>query len=339
MFYSRPKVEPFGWDLVDYPTQNGSKHFDATTSDGRPVDFRFGGGWLSVEIGPPGSSPDGPGMKEVLSLPISPFGTMDIQPEQICDILGLTVNGNKIDSAGIATGARGFDWSGNSTYWESTHMMLPSDDPRIFVQKLRDAFPEGFLVQPEWGSHGQLRCRQVRFLMASDKIVALGIGPDQAMIEKTLSGEKISTEEFEATFAFCILFVHDEPILGDVTGGKYIHQNGAADLGLKYFTIDHRRYRISVQYPTRNQMARVRMKILMTLIDSYFCRGLRAVNLQTGAVIAENLIDDQDKRSYSIALRDRWLEDPSRYLFVGRTIPADEFGGEGGVYYGLRPNL
>src|ERR1035438_1801137 len=57
MFYSRPKVEPFGWDLIDLPTPNGSRHFDALTSDRRPVDFRFGGGWLSVEIGPVDAPP------------------------------------------------------------------------------------------------------------------------------------------------------------------------------------------------------------------------------------------------------------------------------------------
>ena len=28
MFYSRPNIEPLGWDLVDLPTPNGSKNFD-----------------------------------------------------------------------------------------------------------------------------------------------------------------------------------------------------------------------------------------------------------------------------------------------------------------------
>ena len=339
MFYSRPKVEPFGWDLTALPVPNGSKHFDAFTSDNRPVDFRFGGGWLSVEIGPAGALPDGPHMKEVLSIPISPFGTMDIEPEQICDILGLTVNGQKVDSAGIATGARGFDWSGRTTYWESTHLMQPSDDARVFVQKLCEAFPGGFLVQPEWGSHGKLRCRQIKFLMASDRMVALGIGPDNAMLQTMLSGEKISTEEFESTFAFRIDFVWDESMLGDVTGSKYIHNNGAAELSLNYFTVQHRRYRISVQYPTQDATAQSRMMTLLSIMEAYFCRGLHVVNLQTGAVIEEDLHDEEDKRSYSVALRDEWIEKPSRFLFVGKTIPGDEFAGEGGVFYGARPNL
>jgi hypothetical protein len=172
MFYSRPRVEALGWDLTDLPVPNGPKHFDAMTSDHRPVDFRFSGGWLTVERGPANALPDGPDMEEILSIPIAPFGTMDIQPEQICDILGLTANGLQIDSAGMVTGARGYDWSGRTTYWESTHLMQPTDDARIFVQKLRDTFPGSILVQPEWGSHGQLRCRKIRFLMASDELAS-----------------------------------------------------------------------------------------------------------------------------------------------------------------------
>jgi hypothetical protein len=337
MFYSRPQVEPFGWDLTALPAPNGSRHFDAFTSDNRPVDFRFGGGWLSVEIGPVNAPPDGPDMREVVSIRISPFGTMDIQPEQICEILGLTVNGRKIDSAGVPIGARGFDWSGRTTYWESTHLMLPSDDAGVFVQKLCEAFPASLLVQPEWGSHGEVRCRRVKFLMEPDRMVALGIGPDAALLEKMLSGEKISTEDFEDTFDFRIDFVRDEAIMGDVTGSNYVNSSGGSKLGLRYFTIQHRCYRIRVEYPTHNAIAKERMKTLLALIDVSFCRGLRVVDLQTGAVITENLRDDEDKRSYSVALRDEWRTQPDRYLFVGITIPGDQFAGAGGVYYGARP--
>jgi hypothetical protein len=337
VFYSRPRVDPFGWDLTDLPTPNGSRHFDAWTSDQRPVDFRFGGGWLSVEIGPANAPLDTLDMEEVLSIPISPFGIMDIQPEQICDILGLTVNGHSIDSAGIATGARGFDWSGRTTYWESAHLMQPQDDACAFVQKLSDAFCDSILIQPQWGSHGRLRCRQIKFLMTSDQHVALGIDPTGAAFAALMEGETISTEEFESAFAYRIDVSRADRPSDDITGARYIHANGAADLGLNYFTLQHRRYRISAQYPTEDADAQARTKTLLSLIDASFGRGLRVFNLQTGAVMTENLRDDTDEKSYSLALRDDWLADPNRYLFVGKTIPDDQFGGEGGVFYGARP--
>jgi hypothetical protein len=336
MFYSRPRVKPLGWDLIDLPTLNGCKHFDALTSDSRPVDFRFSGGWLTVERGPANAPPEA-AMEEVLSVQISPFGTMDIKPDQLCDILGLTVNGQKIDSAGMTIGARGYDWSGRTTYWTSSHLMQPDDDAEVFVRNLCDAFPGSILVQAAWGSHGQLRCRPIKFLMATDQVVALGLGADAALLQRLLAGGKISTEEFERTFAYRIDFVRSDDSYEDVAGSRYIRDNGAAGLGLEYFVIPHRRYRVQTQYPTEDAAAQAYTQTLLSRIEAYFCHGLEAVNLQTGAVIAQTLRDDDDRRSYSIALRDEWITKPSRYLFVGKTIPGDEFAGEGGVFYGVRP--
>jgi hypothetical protein len=336
MFYSRPNVDPLRWDLIELPVTNGSKHFDAFTSDNRPVDFRFSGGWLSVEIGPAGTPLESPEMKEVLAIPIAPFGTMDIEPEQICDILGLTVNGQRIDSAGMRTGARGFDWSGVTTYWESTHLMQPSDDARVFMQKLCDAFRGSILVQAEWGSHGQVRCRQVKFLMASDDNVSLCIGP-KGPARALLAGVKIAWEDFDSAFAYRVDFSRDDRPGDDVTGSRYIY-HGATELGIQYSTIQHGRYCLRTQFPTEDAEAQARTKTLLSVIEASFCRGLQVVNLQTGAVMTANLRDDADKRSYSLALRDEWLEKKERYLFVGMTVRGDEFDGEGGVFYGARPS-
>jgi hypothetical protein len=337
MFYSRPAIEPLGWDLTDWPTPNGTRYFDAFTSDQRPVSIRFGGGWLTVKRGPKNASLDCPDMEEILCVRIAPFGTMDIEPEQICDILGVTVNGNKIDSAGVRVRARGFDWSGRTTYWESTHLMQTEGDAREFVRRLCDAFPGSILVQPEWGSGGKSRCRQIKFLMASDKVAALGIGPDDALIQKMLNGQKISIEEFESTFAYRIDFTRDDWPTDDPTGARYIHDHGAEEHNLKYDVIHHRRYRIRAEYPTDDAEAQSRTKTLVANIDASFCRGLQGVNLQTGAVITENLEDGADKRSYSVALRDEWLTKPDRYLFVGQSVASDDFGWESGIPWGARP--
>lgn len=337
MFYSRPAIEPLGWDLTDWPAPDGSKNFDAFTSDQRPVGIRFSGGWLTVERGPRNAPLGCPDMEEILCLRIAPFGTMDIEPEQICDILGVTVNGHKIDSAGVRTGARGFDWSGRTTYWESTHLMQPEDDAREFVQRLCDAFPDSTLVQPEWGAGGKSRCRQIKFLMASDTVAALGIGPDGALMQRMLDGQKISIEEFESTFAYRIDFIRDDWPSDDPTGARYIREHGAGEHHLKYDVIHHRRYRIRAAYPTADPAAQSRTKTLVAAIDASFCRGLQVINLQTGAVITENLEDEADKRSYSVALREEWLTKPDRYLFVGRSVAGDDYGWESGIFWGARP--
>lgn len=337
MFYSRPKFAPLGWDLPDWPTARGTKHFDAITSDGRPVDFWFSGGWLTVSRGPAGASVDCPDMEEIVAAKIAPFGTMDIEPEQICDMLGITVNGHRIDSAGIRTGARGFDWSGRTTYWESTHLMQYRHDAREFVQKLCDAFPGSMLIQTEWDAHGRNRSRQIKFLMATDESAWLGVGPRPAAVEEMLAHEQ-GPEDGERAFDYSIGFFGDRLFGEDLTGARYVHKNGGAELNLNYDVVHHRRYRISVAYETADAQAQAYMQTLLSIIDASFCRGLEVVNLQTGAVMAEDLSDNADRWSYSLALRDEWRSKPERYLYVGRSVSGDDYGWEPGVFWGARPN-
>ncbi len=288
--------------------------------------------------GPVGASVDCPEMEEVLCVKIAPFGTMDIEQEQICDMLGITVNGNRIDSAGIRSAARGFDWSGRTTYWDSSHLMQYRNDAREFVEKLCGAFPGSMLIQTEYGAHGRSRSRHIKFLMASDEGASLGVDPKKEAVEEMLATE-LGFEEAEGAFAYSVGFFRDDGFFSDdPTGTRYIRQNGAAELGLKYDVVHHRRYRIRVTYETEDAGAQAYTKTLLSVIGAHFCRGLEVVNLQTGALMAEDLADGADRWSYSIRLRDEWREKPARYLYVSRSIQGDDYGWEPGTFWGVRPN-
>ena len=286
MFYSRPKIEPLGWDLLDLPIPNGSRNFDGLTSDGRYVDFRFSSGWLTVERGPAGSPPESD-METVLSMPISPFGVMDIYPEQLCDILGLTVKGRQVDLSRVSPRDRGFDWSGRTTYWHSTHLMLPRDDAEALTKEISQALPGSILVQPSWPTGPlKVRCRQIKFLMESDDMGMIGVGCDKARLERMLAAEEVPAAEFESVFAHKIEIVradHGE----DLTGRTHINSRGADKLGLDYDVLRHRRYRIRMQYLTEDTQAQSIIQKLLAIIDGHFCRGFQIVNLQTGAIIGE----------------------------------------------------
>lgn len=329
MFYSRPKIEPLGWDLVELPTPNGSRNFDAMTSDGRPIDFRFSSGWLTVERGQPGTSPDD-AMEEVLSLQIAPFGIMDIFPEQICDILGLTVDGEKLSLGQISLPSRGFDWSGRTTYWRSAHRMDWFDDVDTLTRTIVGTFPGSVLLQPSWGTALRVRCRQIKFLMNTDEMVSIGIGCDRARLEKMLEAETVSNEEFESIVVHRIDVIRADHFV-DVTGIKFIKSNGADKLDLNYSVPTQRRYRIETEFQTDDPQGQFIMKELLAIIDGFFCRGLQIVNLQTGAVIGQDLSDDEDTRSYSRTLRDWCLARPKGYLSV------DFRSGEEPAFIGYRP--
>jgi hypothetical protein len=329
VFYSRPKIEPLGWDLVGLPTPNGSRNFDAMTSDGRPVDFRFSGGWLTVERGQPGSSPDDQ-MEEVLSLQIAPFGITDIFPEDICDIVGLTVNGEKLVLEEISAPSPAFDWSGRTTYWRSAHRMDWFDDVDTLTRTLVRTFPGSVLLQPSWGTALRVRCRQIKFLMNTDEMVSIVIGCDPARLEKMLAEETVSNDEFHRIVVHRIDVIRSDHFV-DLTGIKFIKSNGADTLDLDYQVPTQRRYRIETEFQTNDPQGQFIMKELLAIIDRSFCRGLQVMNLQTGAVIGQDLTDEEDTRSYSRTLRDWCLARPKGYLSV------DFRRGKEPAFIGYRP--
>jgi hypothetical protein len=334
MFYSRPNIEPLGWDLLDLPTPSGSKNFDGLTSDNRPVDFRFSGGWLSAARGQVGASADAD-LEEVLSARISPFGTMDITAEQVCDILGITVRGEKVDAPARAMGARGFDWSGRTTYWQSTHRMYPQWDAEPFIHKLCQAFPGSVLIQPSWyAGPYKLRCRQIRFLMDTDAYVVLGIGYDQTRLRGMLESDEVPIPEFESLFEFSIEFSRADSPFTDISGNSYVKQRGADQPDLDYWVINHRQYRIRTEFKTADSRSHAIMRELLSIIDGYFIRGLEVVDLQSGAILREDLSDEDDTHSYSKAMRDWCFAMPKRYLYVGFEDPA---AGTGAQFVGMRP--
>ncbi|QQG36352.1 MAG: hypothetical protein HYS17_00740 [Micavibrio aeruginosavorus] len=98
MFYSRPDIKPLGWNLKELPVPDGSKNHLAVTTDGKIIGFRFSSGVLHVRYSDPGGTDSFFQMEnELYKKAIAPFGTTDIFPEQLCDIIGLTVQGQKIE--------------------------------------------------------------------------------------------------------------------------------------------------------------------------------------------------------------------------------------------------
>lgn len=334
MFYSRPKIEPLGWDLIDWPVPNGPKHHDGITSDNRPVDFWFSGGWLTVSRGPVGAAAETPDMEEIFSTRIAPFGTLDIEPAQICEMCGITVQGRKVEAADRSHLGY-FDWSGRTTYWQSEHMLLDGDDAREFVDILLRAFHGSILIQPQWGSGGRARCRRVKFLLSSDDIVHLGVNWSRNRLEALTSGKEVSGELLGRVFDYSLTFRRADHWYSEPTGSRFVHENGGKDLD--YSVAHHRRYRITTGYRTGVRDDEERTRKLISVIDGYFLRGLKMVNLETGAVIAENAPDDTDEKSYSRQVRETCLREEKRYVYVSKSLPENPLTLGESVFYGLRP--
>jgi hypothetical protein len=333
MFYSRPRIGPLGWDLLELPTPDGSRNFAATTSDGCPIDFRFSSGWLTVERGEAGASPD-EDMQEVLSTQIAPFGIVDIFPEQLCDMLGLTVRGAPVSLTDFVPGMRGFDWSGRTTYWVSTHSMLLTDDAELLAAKICRELPDVVMLQPVflWGPP-RVRSRQIRFTMASDEVVRFAVGCDRTQLERILTADEVPLEEFEMVLDPRIeLWRADHG--QDLSGNSHIKGRGAAALQRDYDVIQHRRYHIRVEYQTADTRGQAIMQSLLRVFDVHFARGLEVVDLQTGEILDQDMTDEDDTRSYSVPFKAWCTERPGRYLSVGVHRP---LGSDRERFVGYRP--
>jgi hypothetical protein len=153
-----------------------------------------------------------------------------------------------------------------------------------------------------------------------------------------LSGEEVTTEEYESVFAYSMEISRRDRDAEDVTHSRYIHENGAKTIDLDYYAVHHRRYRISTEFRTEDAAAQFMTQTMLSVLDGYFRRGLKKVNLQTGAVMEEKMSDDADENSYSKTLRDRCLEKPRGYLFFGiEGIAEGTASRENPVFFGARP--
>jgi hypothetical protein len=152
--------------------------------------------------------------------------------------------------------------------------------------------------------------------MRTDEMVSIGIDCEKARLEQMLSAETVSDDEFNSVLTHRIDVIRSDHD-ADLTGIKFIRARGADELDLKYDVQAQRSYRIETDFRTDDARAQEIMKKLLAIINEFFCRGIQVVNLQTGAVLGEDLTDEEDNRSYSRSLRDWCMERPERYLSVG----------------------
>jgi hypothetical protein len=312
MFYGRPPIEALGWDLTALPVPYGSRNFHAVTKDGRPLDMRFSSGWLTLERGDPGSTHDD-AMTEVLSMPISPFGTIDITPEQLCDILGLTVMGEPIPAPD--EGSVNFDWSGRTMTWSSTHRMLPREDAEILTAAICEEVEGVVLLQPVWRwTPARVSCRTIRFLMASDDIVSFAVGLDPARLARLRNADDMPLQEFERLLDPRIDLWWNNTS-EDLSGQERLRQR-APGLRGRYDVTPQRRYHFSIRYRVADDAARASVTRILQILERHICRGLERVDLETGEVLGEDYDDPEDARSYSVPFRDWCRERPDRFIAV-----------------------
>ena len=351
MFYSRPDIESPGWDLKALPEPDGSRNHLAETVDGKTVGFRFSSGWLTVRYSETGSRHYTEMERELFCKKIAPFGVTNIFPEQLCDLMGLTVRGQVVahpscermeDTYGW--GGQYIDLSGRLTYWRSSHRMLAygSDDAHNFVARILKALPDAIMIQSEFSEDRlTVRKRQISQLMHSDEHVLIGTGLSHEDVRSHVeSGENTNVFPFSLR-----QWRHSDPMKGDITNKNLIKErHPEQEKTLRYDVINHRQWFFSSQYESDDDYARICMGRVLDIIEDYFKSDVQVIDLQSGRIVSERYTLDHEYGYYSKNFRDWCLEKPERYIAIGYEPPESSikeqkiFSKSGkSLFYGFRP--
>ncbi len=350
MFYSRPDIKPLNWDLTALPRANGSRNYDAITTDGKPLGFRFSSGWLTAKHSEAGGPNNYNEMKNVIvEQSIAPFGTQYISPEQICDILGLTVQGEKVSApseeevvaikANMTGSGDFFDWSGRTVHWVSQHMLMQGDDVQSFKNAILNKFRNSILFYPSFTpGYKAMTCRPIA---SEESFISgvLGIGAKVDM--ENLFNRDISPRAYQNMFSLVVNISAPNRLMPDSSGKDFINKKAGAET-LQYETTNFHTYSIRAEYKNSDELSHVEMRNFLTLLNEYFFNMYDIYNIQTGALVKSG----HKATDYSHALKNWCLEKPDRYLKVGVEekkswhVPAsferlskdDET-----LFYGLRP--
>jgi hypothetical protein len=329
MFYSRPAIKPLNWDLEKLP-EGQDFTFESRTTDGYPVSFKYRGGWIQAWRGDKGAT-ESAYTNSMLEQAIGPPAHWGILPEQICDLLGMTVQGQKVvvpEEKRIEQGL--YDWSGKTTYWRSQHYVLQRDTERL-VQDIVDQFFDVTLLQSFLQEDLKTwRNRRIDFFSNEDRHVLIGVGAEKDRLSLFLNndaGWKLHGRFHVLPFDFWLFVIleNDRP---SPLGKDLINNNGAAKLDLKYNMQGARKLSLSTEFKTDSAKAQECMQKILPVIERHFSEGVEALNLQSGASVKLETGDF----SYSKTYNDWCLEKDQRFLAVG-VLGKDEEK----VFYGLRP--
>ncbi len=342
MLYSRPNIKPLNIDLEELPIYDQCKTHEAKTTDGNTLSMRFSGGHLSVTHSgqnlPPNSK-----TRLIENALIDQLYGYHILPEQLCAMLGLTVKGQMINHPTAEKRNRYPDFSGETTYWESSHRMLYAEEHNL-VEKIINSFPDATIFQQkaiyENGKITAIMSRKSTFLMKTDICFSVGIGGNQDEIDDFIK----STDINKNIFPLRLYIDRDDDHLvkecyHGYTGEHHIPKHLKEKIKNKYEVYPHYIWKIRASYQTEDKIAQKNMELFLALLNNHFCHNEQYVNLENGEIIKDYFDERRGIPSYSKKFRDWCIEKPHRYLTIGyegiRENYLTDLNEE--VFYGLRP--
>lgn len=333
MFYTRPNLPQLGIDLVEaHGGGSCPSQFYGRMANGRQIYMRYRNGCLGIWEG----HDDDLFEKELLSADFGPPFDGDILLEQVCDLAGITIRGEKpfLTEAQLREAAKQgpvTDWSGRTTYWIRDVLISPEGAQRL-SDALTAAFPAMMILESLWRERPPRRvfvrrksvrecARAAVFCFDAHEPARtcsawLGLDPKARWLKQLQSGKQAPITDLDLLFAHHLALRirwNDVKLSGNTPESSDIELPGyelIGSLDTKFATND----------PAGQEFAR---KLIAT-IDQCFSTWAEKVDLATGAVVGE----PWETRWYTHDLRE-WCEAASNRFFW--IHPAAESAGDVGI--------
>lgn len=311
MFYSRPQLPQLGIDLVEVDGGLGRpSQYRGRTVDGRPIVLGYDRGRLSIATE---DQRDRLG-EELVSVQIGPNFNGDMLLEQICDLAGITVRGEKprlLRENWRAAAERNWvlDWSGNTTYWVS-ELQVTEEGGRRAIQELAAAFPDMRIIEVHWDysvPEGKRRYVPRRTILQCDRAALLGFGVDEAKLARMLGRDHVMLAELDEVFAHHLdfQFTWDKP--ADQSVAELMSARHGRPVVLPESELSAS---METQFATSDPRGKTYTEALLRTLGTCFSTWIEEIDLGTGETIGGA------KRSmgYSSDLREWCAAGSQRYL-------------------------
>lgn len=321
MFYSRPELPQLRIDLAEINGGLGRpSQYRGRTSDGRPILLAYDNGWLFIATEDEAHRLG----EELISVQIGPNFNGDMLLEQICDLTGITLRGEKpalSDDKWRAAAEKSWvlDWSGKTTYWVRS-LQLTEDGGRCLAGELAKAFPGMCLLEVDWdydGNEGKRRYLPRKSISQCRRSALLGFGTDAAKLNRMLGREHVMLSELDEVFEHHV----DLQFAWGAEGDQAAVAPVAARLG-RNLALPEMRLQASIetQFTTDDPAGRAYAKRLVEIIQGCSSTWIEEVDLGTGETLGgpkQATWYSFDLREWCAASTDRFL---SCYSFAGRDI-------------------
>jgi hypothetical protein len=339
MFICRPSVPQLDLDLVEVkgggstPTQ-----FWARTADGSPVYIRYRGATLRVYKGSPGDPENSQDMELLLNETIGPILHGVILLEQVCDLTGITVRGEKLALSEEAWRQAVqkewiIDFSGRRVFWERS-IRSTFEGTSECERRLRARFPSLATVVYDYRSGCRLDP------IPRDRLASgvFGIDADPAAMDAMLASTSLQPAAEDA-FTLAIQWVSTWNLSHDL---KQTPQERAAagfrrtlpnDLGWTPALAPSMWGSFRAVFPSASTQARELLDQAIEVMDSCYGNRVSRFDLATGEhidTLAPEVWQSNDLREWCRAL-------PDRYLSIGRGLGPEDASKWRDRWVGYRP--